>query len=245
MKNYIILSLLLIIGITFNINKSYAIDPDCLQIVWGNDGETASNPDSVMVDICTDSPTYGQWYVKKNIKIGFKIYPFNEIPIQINEFKGWQDIDTNYLALREIFQNVELKYGDFTFHRVESDEEEHLISKIIFIEFDNYVCWDSLKKDIKTNNDYLNGVAIIPPIGLDVKEADNFTQIVNHGNSLEFNTNNLNIPHNIKIVSAYGNYFNTEYTIANEGIDIDISHLSTGVYFLLIDNIKPIKFIKY
>ncbi len=243
MKKYIILSILLIIGITFSIHKSYAIDPDCLQMVMC-DCEYASNPDSIMVDICTDSPTYGQWYVKKGILILFTTYPFEEEPIQVNIKKFWYDIDTNLPLLRNRLLGIFNKYGSFSITR-QNASNYHLISLDFYLEFDNYVCLDSLVENADTSFQIREIVPEREPYGLYVNEADNFTQLVNHGNFLEFNTNNLNIPHNIKIVSAYGNIYNTEYTIANEVIDIDISYLSTGVYFLLIDNTKPIKFIKY
>ncbi len=243
MKRLCFFTTLLITVVFLSFEKSYAIDPDCLQMVKC-DCEYASNPDSIMVDTCFNSPTYGQWYVKKGILISFTTYPFEEEPIQVNIKKYWYDIDTNLPLLRNRLLGIYNKYGSFSITR-QNPSNSHLISLDFILEFDNYVCLDSLEKNADTNFQIR---AIIPerePYALYVKEKDNYTQIVNHGNSLEFNTNNLNIPHNIKIVSAYGNIYNAEYTIANEGIDIDISYLSTGIYFLLIDNIKPIKFIKY
>ncbi len=248
MKKYIILPILLIIGITFNANMSYAIDPDCLQMVMDNDGATVSNPDSVMVDICTDSPSYGQWYAKKKISVSFNVYPFQEIPISIGEYKAWQDIDTNYPVLRQIFQNVESKYGNFILLREDSNEVEHLTSKSFLIEFDNYVCIDSLSHDVDIDNSYILALVLVhPPYVMGVKEEINSNDIIisTNGNQLklEFITNHIN--NDIKIADIIGTIIKPVFSISNNNMVIDISHLSTGVYFLLIDNIKPIKFIKY
>ncbi len=245
MKRLCIFTALLITVAFLSFEKIYSVDPDCIEMVMC-DCEYGLNPDSIMVDTCINSPTYGFYYLKKGIQIRFNNYPFVESPIPLNIKKYWYDIDTNLDILREKLEYISNKYGNFSIVRKMTNEQAHLEQKDFVLEFDSYISWANLYIDvIYSSANSVKSLYFNPPTEMDVKEKDNYTQIVNHGNSLEFNTNNWIIPHNIKIVSAYSNYFTTEYTIANEVIDIPISYLSIGVYFLLIDNTKPIKFIKY
>ncbi len=245
MKKYIILSILLIIGIIFNINKSYAIDPDCLQMLMGNDGATVSNPDSVMVDTCINSPSFGQWYVKKGIYIMFSNYPFAESPIQVNIKKYWYNIDTNLPLLREKMQYINNKYGDFSIVRKMSNEQVHIEQKDFVIEFENYTNWANIYPDlIDSTTNLIKDLWFDPPINLDVKEDVEYKIISYDLNHIKISCNGLNI-NNIKISNIFGDIIDSEYLLSGNFIDIPISYLSTGVYFLLIDNIKPIKFIKY
>ncbi len=245
MKRVCFFTTLLITLAFLSFEKSYAIDPECLQMVMDNDGYTSENIDSVMVDICTDSPTYGQWYAKKGISIQFFDYPFIEEPIPLNINKYWHDIDTSLPLLRDKLQYISNKYGTFTITRETESVYAHNIMKDFIIEFENYISLGSLSLDIIDSSANVRSIDLrYEPQQLDVRENISDTIIYNDGNLLKMNySQNLNSK--IRLIDIYGNIYNAEYTIANEGIDIDISYLSTGVYFLLIDNTKPIKFIKY
>ncbi len=245
MKRLCFFTALLITVAFLSFEKSYAIDPDCLQMLMDNDGYSSENIDSVMVDTCSNSSSFGQWYAKKGIRIKFYNYPFIEEPIPLNTTKYWYDIDTNLPLLREKLQYISNKYGAFTIIRENGSDYFHKIIKDFIMEFENYISLDSLSLDIIDSSANVRSIGLrYEPQQLDVREKNSDTIIYNDGNLLKMNYS-LNLNSKIRLIDIYGNIYNTEYTIANEVIDINISYLSTGVYFLLIDNTKPIKFIKY
>ncbi len=245
MKRVCFFTALLIAVAFLSFEKSYAIDPDCLEIVLGNDGYSSENLDSIMVDTCTNSPTYNKWYAKKGIVIRFYDYPFIEEPIPINIIKYWYDIDTNLALLKERLQNISNKYGIFTIIRETKDEFSHLYRKDFTLTFENYICFDSLCYDIIDSSANVWSINFrFVPEKLDVKENNYNPIIYNEDNILKINCS-LSINSKIKLIDIYGNIYNTNFEIMDNTVNINISNLSIGVYFIQIDNLKPIKFIKY
>jgi hypothetical protein len=109
-----------------------------------NNGQSSLNIDSVMIDTCTNSPTYGKWFVKKGIRIKFNVYPFTDI-LEINEKKRWNDIDPNLVLLKNKLMNLVNNNGNFTIQRESHNLDNHLFNKNFILNFDSdYVCFDSL-----------------------------------------------------------------------------------------------------
>lgn len=245
MKRLVFFSALLITFAFLIFEKSYAIDPNCLKMVMENTPYESENLDSIMVDICQNSPTYGQWYVKKGILIRFYEYPFVEDPIPVNAIKYWYDIDTNLPLLREKLQYISNNYGNFTIVRENEDEESHHLRNDFTLTFENYVCFDSLCNYIIDSSANVKAIDLryIPQV-ISVEENTNNPLMIIDGNILKIN---LSIGNNseFRLIDIYGNKYNADYEITENSLIVNIENLSVGVYFIQIDNSKPIKFVKY
>src|SRR5437773_1285456 len=88
--------------------------------VQGSDSSSFQNPDSVMIDTCQNSPTYGEKYAKRWWKIYFAYYVINvpsAPPDTILEMP-WTQVDYAFSSLRAALEELEDKYGTVTLRKV-------------------------------------------------------------------------------------------------------------------------------
>ncbi|MGA2296575.1 MAG: T9SS type A sorting domain-containing protein [FCB group bacterium] len=146
-----VLVIIIIIVCTTNIIFSN----DCLKMELPNDGSTYGkssvnfNPDSVMIDTCTNSPTYNLRFVK-NFNIISNDYFFITKPLVEGNIYTIYDIDSiNYFEFYTYLKELENKYGNITFKRSELPIDSVCLKYPEFQVFLNdYFCFDSLKFDL-------------------------------------------------------------------------------------------------
>jgi hypothetical protein len=112
-RKIIISIIFLISGIS--ILESQTHPDSCLKMIWPNDytvitNKGTVNPDSVKIDTCIASATYGKHYAKKYFELKFTNYIFDSV-IQPNVTKTVNDISDNYLNIKQQFQQLELELG--------------------------------------------------------------------------------------------------------------------------------------
>ncbi len=88
-----------------------------VETVWGNSWH---NPDSVLVDTCSTSPTYGKLFLNGPFRVKFaygSILPLDSVSVDSDLTVSWEVIDTSYDSIRSIFGNVEDQFGSFMLHK--------------------------------------------------------------------------------------------------------------------------------
>ncbi|MBI3257928.1 MAG: hypothetical protein HYZ54_00355 [Ignavibacteriae bacterium] len=100
-----------------NIASSTPVADSCLRLLQWPEGSEWSKPpgwnkDSLKIDDCPGSPTYGWFYAKKYFKLGFppNFYPFDHI-LDSNEIKSVTDIDSSHLGLLNRFLGLQDTLG--------------------------------------------------------------------------------------------------------------------------------------
>jgi len=116
MKNF---SFFTIFNLFLCLNLNYVKAQDCQQLVYPNDWYVYSNPDSIKVDTCQGSQTYGKWYSKYGYAFGVSYYLFSPKPLSMNNKKTWRDIDSQFTEQKYGFGLLEERFGEFTFRRFE------------------------------------------------------------------------------------------------------------------------------
>lgn len=124
----------------------YAQGDSCLKLLGPAFAEdtTWENPDSVMVDSCVTSPTFGQKFAKGwfNLRFTYYILPTLVGPEDTIIKRTWQDIDTQYALTRTKFDSMEQKYGPYHFVKFQPNVQD-TASNIFDIQFTRYVNIDS------------------------------------------------------------------------------------------------------
>jgi hypothetical protein len=127
------------------------INDSCLALLRDPDG-TWHNPDSVKADSCLGSSTYGQTYAKQWYHVFFDYYilPTPEGPADTIIDRTWRDIDPTYTSIRNGFDSLEYKYGNFILRKFQPDVRDSSSGgdKIFLVRFDNYVNVDSAERDL-------------------------------------------------------------------------------------------------
>jgi hypothetical protein len=149
--------------------------PDsCLKMMWPDstwieiDPDLGSmynrgyvNSDSIKIDSCIGSPTYGMKYAKGFFAVGFKKYPFaNAIPK--DSIYTSNIIIDNHTKVQ--IQNLETKFGIFKFLRQFEDIEypDSVFYNVgyVYIALNNYICVDSLINYLENTVDSVVGVQL-------------------------------------------------------------------------------------
>lgn len=138
MKKVIGFSIGLALCFGIGAGKGYEQADSCLKLLRTQEA-IESNPDSVKVDSCIGSTTFGDLYAKQWFAVIFnsQILPTPTGPIDTIIDRRWEDIDTAYPSIRTGFDSLEQEFGSFFFRK-----ELHLndTSKDYFkIRFSNYV----------------------------------------------------------------------------------------------------------
>jgi hypothetical protein len=232
-----------------NINRS------CLDLLWGGKGE---NPDLIAEDTCKDSPTYGDRYQRGTWTIGFTKFIFKDsIPDGYGAYL--KDIDTvNYYDYYLMFNKITQEFGEFLLHR-QSDvcnnrwDEGFYPKPCMTIHFNKRFRTDDIEYYLYNLPEYRFIQWTNPPFLSDVIEENQEECIqINEKNEIlriKLNCESLAQSNDISIFNILGEHIdrlsdqlNSNSSIGNE-INIDISYLPTGIYFLKIGN-KILKFLK-
>ncbi len=136
----------------------YHTPDSCLKMIWPDDynpltNEGTINPDSVKVDTCQNSPTYGMKYAQKYFLIQLKpyYYPFDTL-LKPNEFKYVSEISNHCSQLKQKFEQLENNYGQILFHGLfeEVSDSSLLKNPLILISLNQYENCDSIVNILKS-----------------------------------------------------------------------------------------------
>ena len=225
----------------FQAGQLFAVPDSCLFDAWKiKDG--GHNRDSVLIDTCIGSPTLGRWFAKKTYEFNTYNYFFQPKPLLIGEKYTWENIDTVFPTIRNKFKTLAETFGNYSIMRYDdgSSDSLHLEVPIFIIEFDNYVCVDSVILFLQ-EIDSVFGVELLNKPGYySVEDILNQTEIVqNYGNTIYIDLKNELIIKNMDILiyDVFGNILIRSSVHAGESsISIDINTLNSGIYFLRIEN---------
>ncbi len=130
-----------------------------------------SNPDSVLYDSCHCKDAYNKGcdsvYAKQWFEFSFMDndpYNFPSFPPDTIIETTWQNLDSNYVELRNLFQGLENIFGKFILRKEFPDAVDPILAaRAYIIRFDNYVNIDSvifyLSNELIEKIYYLNNAA--------------------------------------------------------------------------------------
>jgi hypothetical protein len=246
------------------LGANYAQVPDsCLKLLK-HQKMGFQNPDSVKVDSCYWSPTFGQLYAKQIFRVEFQ---YNVIPRSgiypkdtIIEYT-WHDILTTYLNTKNEFQHFESLYGTFWFREYLPQEPDttKFLPRVLLLRLMNYSNIDSVENKIGhvslvTNFNYLRRYEDtnldVPSKNPENKEdfevspnpTTDFIEISVGANGRSPLQSDVSIYNVLGEIQATPNPTPT-LPASREGVRIDISSLPPGMYFVRIGD-KVGKFIK-
>jgi hypothetical protein len=229
-------------------SQSYSQVPDsCLKILCLPQDSTFVNPDSVRVDSCFGSPTYGELYATHFFYIKFKynvlprpgIYPKDTI-IEYT----WQDIDTSYSDTREGFQQLEQEFGSFWLREEIPDfpDTTQVLPRTLLLRFEDYINIDSVENFVKNiqlvsygyyRRDY--GITIRVNDGDKVSQVDMSIFPQPAINVLHIRvTNALSDFNQIDLISPEGIVLMTKHIGMNNTVNFDLNSFCPGIYFLTL-----------
>ncbi len=130
----------------------------CLKLIYPNDEEIGfTNIDSMLVDSCEYSPTFGEEYVTKYFSISFETvdvhgYPFQSM-VEAGDVADVMDMLNSYDSAKTKYDNLDNRYKFILFRGGSNTEEslpssiqinsEHMQRPFFFIKFKTYVNLDS------------------------------------------------------------------------------------------------------
>jgi hypothetical protein len=243
----------------FVAGAAYAYTPpdSCLKMKCPDNYNTSNNtgtpnPDSVRIDTCISSPTFGKDFAKRYFQLKFTQYPF-ETAIPVNEVKRVSDLREDIPGLKQQFQELEEDLGSIYFLRLtkqygEISDSIIILNSIVFIYFEKYQDIDYINSAFQLQINSLVGLIYENRAGCDILSVNDLYKLnskniiilpnpVRDRITLKFLNSNRN--ERIIIISAIGiKQYETEYKET-----IDISFLPDGVYYLVINN-ELYKFVK-
>ena len=255
MKKLIDLIMILIIAGVYHL---YSNPPDSCLKLYLEDEPTFQNPDSVKVDSCIDSETYGQYYAKQFfwVKFTYNVLPRTEIytPDTIIEYK-WYNIDTSYQETRQGFQLLEQTFGNFWLREELPNKPDTtlFLPRCLLLRFENYVNIDSIIKyvnEIKLINYlyYMRRYGSVPNVEDRNSEINEIFIYPQPASNILYIKISKNIIYNkqIELINIEGEIIAKKLILFNESINIiNFSDIPTGIYFIKIGkNLKPIIIIK-
>lgn len=250
--------LIFILAAIFAVTAASAYTPpdSCLQMACPNDYDYlnnpsgTSNPDSVMVDSCNNSPTYTKWFAKRYFYIQFNryYYPFNFILKPYSKVRI-SEISQSKPELKQQLEQLESELGIIYFHGHEYEETDsvELFNPVLRFSFEQNQNIDNIIDLFKDRIDsslyvgYMNKVMIL----VNVKDENKEFNI-----SFSFYPNPVNDILHIKSKNNINNCKLSIYTLNGEKLleteikeTIDISRLSSGIYYVVVNDMRY-KFIK-
>lgn len=217
----------------------------CLQLYC--DPVLCYNPDSVMIDTCSESTTHGKWYSKLGFEIEFDSgvitlgYGERDSILEV----GWEAIDTSFAALRSAFEDLYVNRGPYVLRKINPQDTmaTSRYSRWFLLRFFNYTLVDSVMFDLFA----MSGIAFefhrpkIPNAVILSKEQINFALEVG-GKYIKLS--NKEKSGRVKVyLYDYSGILHSEY-IMSESVTIDIASLHNGIYYVVVDNSVIGKFIK-
>lgn len=232
------------------------VPASCLSLLWRHDPENGYyNACSIKKDTCKNSPTYGDWYIRGTLLMRMKEYIFSKL---IPEAHGAyvEDIDSvKYLNLRDSFLLLEKRYGRIQFFRdpyeCNNIEDEWFVKEpCLDIDFPKYNRLEDVSSNLgRLSISYRTQLKSSCYAMTEVNEVKNNSlylqpnpcydklKLININNQTSYSTK-------IEIYNSFGQRTGF-YEFSNElnEIEIDVSHLSSGIYLIKINN-SSLKFIK-
>jgi hypothetical protein len=238
----------------FVAGAAYAYTPpdSCLKMRCPDDYDVLTNtgtpnPDSVKVDSCFDSPTYGKRFAKKYFEAKFTQYPFDTL-IGITELKRVYDLRDDMPGLKQQFQELEQDIGTIYFKRIPKDDVPDpnwlYLNGWVTIFFENYQNIEGILKIMVSEIDSIKFFDYLPRDGCEIMEIND--DIKNQKISLFPNPvkEKLNLFFEKKVNEKILIYsFNGQSFEFNYQEILDVSELTNGIYYLIY-NESIYKFIK-
>lgn len=245
MKTLFLITAMLFISINLNANP-----PDsCLKYYFHPD-TTFTNPDSVMVDSCEGSPTYGVYYGKKYFYLTFN---YNIIPRTylapadtIIEYTI-DNIESQYAVAINEFTQLQTAYGSFKFQEKVPNmpDTTSYYKRFLFIIFDSFVPIKEVEEELNKfscieSAGFFRWFGVISDIDELISQTDGIILFPNPvSDIIMINGLDETQAQSFSIYNSFGQkLFGSEFI--NQ---IDVSVLTPGVYFLRIGN-KYSKFVK-
>jgi subtilisin family serine protease len=163
----------LVIIILNQINYCIAQVDSCLKLYCPNDYNILSNSgsynqDSVKIDSCIVSPSFGKLFAKKYFELKFTQYPFDSL-IGTNDLKRVSDLSESITGLKEQLEDLESELGVIYFKRFSfndvPDSNWLLNNGYLTIYFENYQDIENVIELFKTNIDSLIDIQYLPRYG--------------------------------------------------------------------------------
>ncbi|MBI5324943.1 MAG: T9SS type A sorting domain-containing protein [Ignavibacteriae bacterium] len=231
--------------------------PDsCLILPEGTEEYKYFNPDSVKIDTCGYSPTFGQWYATKFI-LQFKkwVNIFKPNLFIMDSIYTWEDIDSKYGEMKSKFRDLLFLFGEYYFkrHPLCVDDTSFIEVPTVQIIFDNYIHGETLIKffpGLPSNSISYIEINQKPVLNSVIEtENPNIDYIITITDNDKLNIKSKVIDAqgmNVHIYDLIGNLLaNHIEKNDNDLIQIDISNLINGIYFVVINNKYIYKLIKY
>jgi ABC-type transport system substrate-binding protein len=223
-------------------NNDYHLDPDGYHV-------GAYNPDSVRVDSCMGSPTYGKLFAKRYFYLQFQpnYYPFDEV-LKPEAIKTVAEISSSKADLKMKFQQLEVQFGTIYFQGLINDYPDTSVLqnpriRLFFAEYnDIQEVVDTILIKIDTLKSIFYENLAKQPVSVNDSQNE-LNDILIYPNPVN-NILKLNIQsgHSFSKLLFY-NLQGIEVLSTEIKEQIEISHLPRGVYFLKYGN-KTYKFIK-
>lgn len=237
---------------------AYTPPDSCLKLIWPDKYETYyhrtrtvyDNPDSVKIDSCIGSPTYGREFANRYFSCKFTTYIFDSV-IKVNETKRVDDISDNYPNIKQQFKTLDSIYGPIYFIRdfvdYEWPDSAYSLSGWVFLYFENYQDVDSIEIAFNGNIDslYHMGYNFRATIITNIKDVES-NDITIHPNPATDYIEVSGGVGDVKVFDVMGSLVLTHpLTPSQEGgqYRIDVSMLPKGVYFVRV-GAKMYKFVK-
>ena len=215
------------------------------------------NPDSVLYDscYCKDRIVYGcdSIYAKQWFEIHFNNkdpYNFPPYPKDTIIETTWQELDSSYVELRNMFQGLENIYGQFILRKKFPEDTNSWSSgsRAYLIKFQNYVHIIKVLNNFSDTHlldfyDYRNRcIWIRDDVQDDKSFINDFTLEPNPCNNnliINISSNNFNNI-NLKIIDILGNIYEqlNATQFKEQLIKINTENLPVGIYFCIIDTGK-------
>ncbi len=168
------ISSLLALFLCHYVNNCVAQQDTCLKLLYPNDYDIltntgSDNPDSVKLDDCPGSVTFGKIFAKKYFTAKFTRYPFDEV-IPPNEMKRVSDLSDSIPGLKEQFEDLESELGIIYFKRNSifdaTDSSWFLESGCVTILFDDYQCIENIESMFPAGIDSMISIHYRPRYGV-------------------------------------------------------------------------------
>lgn len=222
-------------------NTAFGYPPpdSCLKTFDIPEDSTFSNPEDVRVDSCKESSTYTEFYGKNFFTASFN---YNIIPRTgvfpkdtIMEY-SISDINTIYTQAISDFQSLETEFGTFKFRERRPDvvDTNTLITRSLFINFEDYANIDTVVKRIKSFNcieniDFLGWFEVTSSVETEELHSNlkynSYSQTLIVTNKLLDKTNYLQV-YNLNGTEVMKVQIDLNYQV------IDLGTLKRGVYII-------------
>lgn len=222
----------------------------CLKLLYPNDPDYGYvNRDSILVNSCNQSATYGDKYVYRYFSLAFETvakdgYPFQS-KIEYGETVDFSNFVQSYDSVKSRVQDLPNEYK-FTLFRggaingempaFRQDDNEHMIRPFFLIKFDDYVHLNTATEKIKSIfAEFIkeNSVSYMIRANItSINEPKQELKISIYPNPVKSKLSIIGLTNqcNYSIYSLLG----TKIIDGNTSGEIDLSNLREGFYFIKI-----------